>query len=100
MVSEYIDVEGMDTDELLTLASDVKREVAKRRESLRAQLAALDAEVNADAPAPAKASDSLNDDDERAVLAFADEHGDSKAALHFGLTNAWAVKRIRKARGE
>jgi|SRR5579872_5890528 len=97
MAESYIDVEVLDTDELLTLASDVKREVAKRRNTLLEQLAKLEDLDAAGSSTSAIASDGLDTTDEAAVLAFAAEHGDPKAALHFGLTNAWAVKRIRKA---
>lgn len=31
------------------------------------------------------------------ILNYADDHGDSAAAKHFGLKNAWAVKALRKA---
>lgn len=98
MAFEVIDVEGLDIEELLTLAGDVQREVVKRREALQQQLAQLAALTNGAAPPSRRPDPPSPVDRTAAILAFAEEHGDSKAALQFGLANAWAVKRLRKER--
>lgn len=100
MAGEFIDVETLDTDELLTLAADVKREVAKRRESLRAQLEQIEQVALDGLQATAGVRAVGQTITPAVILNFAKQHGDAAAALEYGLANHWAVKVLRRQAGE